>query len=208
LAAIPVFRLVYHADVGRPWLAFIDMRRSIVSMTRFVSVDRPSPRVAAVYLFWISVVVGCLDFSFWAGEKLVLLQHFGAARVAREHLTVVSYKPELKASNGDVLPGLGFYHFVISAVMWLALSVIVLLIGMMLMPREYRQKLQHADLARDNPGCLALIGMLAVFLGFAHVPFLRNAIACAAIASAAFVFIWMRHWMMAGVRDESAELVD
>jgi hypothetical protein len=73
-------------------------------------------------VIWKAVCTATLRLSMVVANTLALWRVYGRARVLREHLQITRIKPQLVVSNGDVLRGLTFQHYVTGAAIWLASS--------------------------------------------------------------------------------------
>lgn len=79
---------------------------------KLVSADESARSVWLVS--FMAVTTSALRIAIWAGNEITLWQLYGRERVTREHLQITRIKPKLLVSNGDVLAGIGFYHYLIS----------------------------------------------------------------------------------------------
>ena len=85
-----------------------------------------------------------------------------------DHLRIIKIKPELVVSNGDVLRGYGFYHYLVGMAIWLPLTVgLLMLIYYTLLPLECREALRTGGNRRAENAqrmtVFALVWVLALF---------------------------------------------
>jgi hypothetical protein len=105
---------------------------------------RQGVRDAWLVLF-MAVAASSLRIALWAADAITLWHLYGRATVARDHLRIVNVKP-LVVSNGDVLRGIGPYHYFVGVVIWLPLTFALMsLIGYTLLPRRHRKALQARE---------------------------------------------------------------
>jgi hypothetical protein len=105
-----------------------------------------------------------------AGDAIILRWVYGSQRVAREHLNIISLKPDPKVSNGDVLNGYGFPHFLIGVPVFLATGAGGFLLSMCLLPARMRHVVKQNSRKDPGFGCLAVIVFLplSVYLATTH----------------------------------------
>jgi heme/copper-type cytochrome/quinol oxidase subunit 3 len=73
-------------------------------------------------------------------------------------------KPQIVVSNGDVLPGIGFYHYSVGVVIWLPLAFgLMMLIYYTLMPK-WQQAVMQVRERNQRMNALSLVWALALFL--------------------------------------------
>lgn len=141
----------------------------------------------------LAVCTGTLRLAMRTANDLILRYLYGSATVQHEHLRIVRVKPQLLVSNGDVLRGIGFYHYLVGVGIWFLLSVgLLLVIYYGFVPKECRQVFQVSE-PRDGQSIslFALIWMIALFFLVAGFLPLAPAIALSAI-SVVIALIWMR----------------
>ncbi len=139
------------------------------------------------FVIFMAVVPTALQFAIRAADQITLWQVYGHERVAREHLRITRSKPRLVVSNGDVLWDKGFTHYLISAAIWLPLSVgVLMLIFYTLVPKAHREAWQSEDQSISGFGILWGVGLL--ILSMRLVPFpVSFAISAASVV---VVLIW------------------
>lgn len=142
-------------------------------------------------VLWMSVVAGALRFSIWAANEITLWYLYGWATVKHDHLRIVRFKPELVVSNGDVLKGIGFYHYLVGVGIWLPLGAgLLALIFYKLVPREMHPILMERPQSAQPSGGAVVVVLALFFLipGFLPLP----AAMALAFASAVVSLLWMR----------------
>jgi hypothetical protein len=115
-----------------------------------------APALIAVTIF-ASVATAGLKIGFLTADALVLHWLYPRTRIATQHLTIVSYKPELRVSNGDILEGYGFSHFLITAILFLATAALVIPASIRLLPGPLRDRIRRASKSSKHQqplGCL------------------------------------------------------
>jgi hypothetical protein len=138
-----------------------------------------------------AVVAWALRFALWAANVITLWYLYGWATVKHDHLRIVRVKPDLVVSNGDVLKGIGGYHYFVGVAIWLPLGVgLVALIFYTLVPREMRAILMERSPAEKPSGWVFVIVLPLVFLVTAGLP--MNAAMTLATLSAIAPLVWMR----------------
>lgn len=141
----------------------------------------------------MAVCTGALRLAMWAASELTLRYLYGQATVARLHLRIVRIKPQLVVSNGDVLRGIGIYHYLLGVAIWLTLSIVLLLvIYCRLVPSGCRKVFElPPPKAERSTSLFALIWVLAPFFLVAGMLPIAAAIALSAI-SVMIALIWVR----------------
>ena len=101
-------------------------------------------------------------------------------------------KPRLVVSNGDVLADKGFYHYLISAGIWLPLSLgLLALIYYTLLPKPHREVWRRKE---QSVSLVALLwGLALFFLSAGLLPFGWSLIVSAGSLAAALV--WARRML-------------
>ncbi|HEY7086728.1 MAG TPA: hypothetical protein VH518_01485 [Tepidisphaeraceae bacterium] len=122
--------------------------------------------LAAMMIFCASATGG-IKIGLRAGNAIILRYVYGAERVATEHLEIVSSKKDIIVSNGDVLKGYNFAHFLIVVPLFLSIGVVGTVGGIFLLPLAMRERWNQNQRNRDgNMGWLPAILFLplAMFL--------------------------------------------
>jgi len=136
-----------------------------------VSGDAMSARESANAL-WLVIGMGtamsALRLAIALSNELTLWYLYGWATLKRDHLRIIKIKPELVVSNGDVLRGIGFYHYLVGVAIWLPLTVgLLTLIHSRLLPEECQAALRTRGNEKVEKHSLlsglALIWVLALF---------------------------------------------
>jgi hypothetical protein len=89
---------------------------------------RREGRGTAALIVWSSICLTVLRLSLEASNRLILWHLYGYRTVANYNLSIVRVKPELVVSNGDVLKGWGFIHYLIGVSLWIPVSTIALVL--------------------------------------------------------------------------------
>ena len=144
----------------------------------------------AALVVWSSVCLSVLRLSLETANRLILWHLYGYETVVRHHLTIVRVKPELVVSNGDVLKGWGFTHYLIGVSLWIPISTITLvLLFKYLAPDWWKRRLNGSRAAR--PGGLGIAALLVMF--FCIPGFLPFAAAMAmGLTGTAVGLYWLR----------------
>lgn len=112
---------------------------------------------------WMATATSALRIALWASSEITLWYLYGRATVEREHLRITRIKPQLVVSNGDVLRGIGPYHYFVGVALWLPLTCgLLFLIYYVLMPAPFR-KVWEGRAQKQSFGALALVWALALF---------------------------------------------
>jgi hypothetical protein len=138
----------------------------------------------------MAVGTATLRIAIAASNQIMLWLVYGRDRVAREHLSITRVKPRLVVSNGDVLEGKGFYHYLMGVGIWFPLAIgLLLLIYYTLFPKLHRDVFQVSR--EQSVNLIALFWALALFfLVTGLLPF-WPAMAVAA-GSVVVALIWVR----------------
>lgn len=153
----------------------------------------------------MSVCTAALRMAIWAANQLTLRYLYGSATVSRLHLRIVRVKPQLVVSNGDVLRGIGFYHYLVGVAVWIPLSVTLLLvIYYQLMPKGSRETIEvRPPKGEQSTSPFALIWALALFFLVTGLLPIAAALAVSTI-SVMIALIWLRR--IEGTSSASTEL--
>lgn len=117
---------------------------------------------AVQFVIWIAVTVALLRLCIWISAEILLLRTYGRARVFSEHLHLVKIKPDLIVSNGDVLWGKGFQHFLISGVMWLPAALFAMIAISSLLPQWCRDGWKGSERSIGGLGLVFGLGLFFV----------------------------------------------
>jgi hypothetical protein len=112
-----------------------------------------------IFLFSASVTAG-MKIGNRLADYLILAHIYGRNAVASRGLRIVDSKPNLKISNGDVLHGYGFTHFLIMAGTFVTVGILLLVVTRSLLPAPLRSELDRlSDRKPDmpTPGLIPLI---------------------------------------------------
>src|SRR5579863_5792388 len=120
--------------------------------------------VRSVWLIiFMAVCTSTMRIANWAAGEITLLYFYGWAAVAHGHLHITRMKPQIVVSNGDVLPGIGFYHYSVGVVIWLPLAFgLMMLIYYKLLPKWQHAVMQVRE-RNQRVSAVALVWMLALF---------------------------------------------
>jgi len=151
---------------------------------------------ARVNSLWVvagmAIGAGSLRFAMRAATWVTLWYLYGWATIKHDHLRVLNVKP-FTVSNGDVLRGIGPYHYFVSVAIWLPLALgIVFLLDRWILPEKSRRIVEQKQSSRGNYEALVLLYVLPmVFLVTAFLP--TEVALLTALVSAAVPIIWIRH---------------
>ena len=145
----------------------------------------------------VAVAVAMLRISLAAADAIVLSFNYGAA-VSRDHLHIVGRKPELVVSNGAILYGWGFRHYLIAGGLWLAASYLLLLLcWRFLLPERFRH--ESAPGLAHRTTVLGLLWTLSLFFLVGGVLPFAPALAFAGLSLVvAFWWAWRPRPAMGG----------
>lgn len=126
---------------------------------------RAETKIASLVLvIWMAAVMSALRLAIWVASELILWHLYGRTTVERLHLRIVKIKPELVVSNGDVLRGFGFYHYLIGVAIWLPLAIALLsFIFQRLLSKRHQEMLQRKNDWGRQMNAFAVLGALALF---------------------------------------------
>ena len=145
---------------------------------------------SAFLVIWMATLTAALRTAMWAANEITLLYLYGRATVAHNHLRIVRVKPQLVVSNGDVLRGFGFYHYLIGVAIWLPLGIgLLFFIYYTLLPQQARAVWKGKEQKDQSFSGLALLWALALFFLVTGLLPMASALAVAAVSVAA-ALIW------------------
>jgi len=130
-----------------------------------------------------------------ASDAIILRWVYGHEHVAREHLTIVSLKPEPKVSNGDVLSGYGFAHFLIGTPIFFGTGAGGFILSFFLLPPGMRRATKQNSRKDPGFGCLPVIVFLPLAMYLASTPGLASNIIVLALAIGG---AWFAHGLRTG----------
>jgi hypothetical protein len=140
-------------------------------------------------VIFMAVCTASLRVSNWAASEITLLYLYGRATVAHDHLRITRMKPQLVVSNGDVLRGIGVYHYLVGVAIWLPLAIgLLLLIYYKLMPK-WQQAIMQVRERNQTVNATAMAWALALFFLVSGLLPMWAALALAA-ASVVAATIW------------------
>jgi hypothetical protein len=149
-------------------------------------------RVRSVWLvICMAVCSSTLRIARWAASEITLLYFYGWAAVTRDHLHITRMKPQIVVSNGDVFPGIGFYHYSVGVVIWLPLAFgLMMLIYHTLMPK-WQQAVMQVRERNQRMNALSLVWALGLFfLVSGLLPMGAAMILAAASLAVALIWAW------------------
>ena len=122
-------------------------------------------KVPALWLVaWMALASGSLRLALWASDRITLWYLYGAATVKHDHLRMLRTKP-LTVSNGDVLRGIGPYHYFVGVGIWIPVAVLlVLLIDRVMLPEQCRAILRRTDSSEDHASVAAILIVLPMIV--------------------------------------------
>ncbi len=135
----------------------------------------------------MAVMTGTLRFAMWAANQITLSYLYGSATVRHDHLRIVRVKPDLVVSNGDVLRGIGAYHYFVGVGIWLPAALgLAFLIDRFLLPEPCRMILRERQTQRSNDKASAMALLFALPMAFLVTVWLPEvtALALAAVVAA------------------------
>ena len=146
--------------------------------------------VRSVWLvIFMAVGTSTLRIANWAADEITLLYFYGWPAVAHGHLHITRMKPQIVVSNGDVLPGIGFYHYSVEVVIWLPLAFgLITLICYTLLPK-WQLAFMRVRERNQRVSAVVLVWVLALFFLVSGLLPMGDAMALAA-ASVAAALIW------------------
>src|SRR5206468_12493698 len=93
-----------------------------------------------------------------APDYLVLRHVYASDVVAAQHLHNTGGKPNLRISNGDVLSGYNFIHFLISAAGFVVIGVLCLAVAIALFPFPLQRGMARvSERNGEGPGLIPLL---------------------------------------------------
>lgn len=146
---------------------------------------------SAATIVWSSVTLTALRLSLEAANRLILLHLYGYNTVTHDHLSIVRVKPELVVSNGDILKGWGFFHYLIGASLWLASTLFILtLLFKYVTPQCWREQSKNGG--GSPPG--GVIGIAGTLIMFFCIPGILEFIPAVSLGLAAAILglFWLR----------------
>jgi uncharacterized membrane protein YhaH (DUF805 family) len=112
-----------------------------------VKTKRKESMNGQVLVIFMVSALSMLRIALWGASQIVLFQVYGRERVARDHLRLVRFKPQLVVSNGDVLWGRGFEHYLVGIMIWLPSTILLFLAAWKLLPKAHHDALRQGTYA-------------------------------------------------------------
>lgn len=107
-----------------------------------------------------------LRIALRAADRILLLLVYGRHRILTEHLTIVKTKPDIIVSNGDVLYGKGFEHYLLGISIWMITTIAFVLLAYRLLPQRERDAVN----GRYTLSGRAVLMIIALFLAIGTLP--------------------------------------
>jgi len=128
---------------------------------RRASIPTLDSKVPALWLVGaMALLSGSLRFALWAADQITLWYLYGTTTVKHDHLRMLRTKP-LSVSNGDVLHGIGPYHYFVGVAIWIPLAfMLVFLIDRVILPKQCRAILSRTDRSEDHASVAAILIVL------------------------------------------------
>jgi hypothetical protein len=146
---------------------------------------------SAMLVIWMALVTAALRIALEVSNVIILYHMYGRATVQRLHLRIVGVKPQLVVSNGDVLRGIGPYHYFLGVAIWLLLSLgLISLVFYTCFPRWQREIMMKRS-SGPSGSVLALLWALALFFMVPGLLPISMALTMA-VGSIAVALIWAR----------------
>jgi Na+-transporting NADH:ubiquinone oxidoreductase subunit NqrB len=148
--------------------------------------------VRSVWLvIFIAVCTATIRISNWAASEITLIYLYGRATVAHDHLRITRMKPQLVVSNGDVLRGIGFYHYLAGVAIWLPLAIGLLLLIYYKLTPTWQQSLMQVRERNQSVNAVALVwGLALFFLVTGRLPMWAAMALAAASVAVALIWAW------------------
>jgi len=140
----------------------------------------------------MALAAGSLRFAIWASNWITLWYLYGWPTIKHDHLSMLNTKP-LSVSNGDVLHGIGPYHYFVGVAIWLPLTIgLAFLIDRLLLPEPCRRMLRENKPSGKSPGAWVVLYILPMVV--LVTAFLPTVVALTlALVSAVVPILWLRH---------------
>ena len=145
---------------------------------------------SAAFIVWASVSLTVLRLSLEVSNRLILWQVYGRRTVSANHLALVSVKPQLVASNGDVLRGFGPIHYLYGVALWIPTTIAALiLLGRYVAPCWWREA--STNPRKMKPGAVGVVATLLMFFTIPGLPVVQ-ALTFGGLAAAVGLW-WLRN---------------
>jgi hypothetical protein len=138
----------------------------------------------------VTAAVAFLRIALRAADRILLLFIYGRHRVLTEHLTIIKSKPDIVVSNGDVLYGKGFEHYLLGISIWMITTLAFVLLAYRLLPQRERDAVS----GRYTLSGKAVLMIIALFLAIGTLPL--------GVSLFLGVFVIMIGLLLPWVRDE------
>ncbi len=133
-----------------------------------------------------------LRFSLETSNRLILWQVYGWEAVKRDHISIVSIKPLLVVSNGDVLRGMGPIHFFYGIGLWIPLTFAILMPVLKYAAPDWWRRVSNAPRWTPQPRAIGIIVLLILFFAIPGFLPALPALSLGIVASLAGLF-WLRN---------------
>lgn len=147
----------------------------------------PENRASIFVLVFVAVASFLVRLCYYAAGALLLIWVYGCDRVLQEHLSIVKHKP-IVVSNGDILYGRGFQHYLIAMPMWLVSTIVCLLLIQKLLPPSERAALK----GRYTVSGPAVLMIVALFFAIGMLPLWQSAMVFGCALAGALILSWRR----------------
>jgi len=117
-------------------------------------------------IIFVTAAIALLRVSLQAADRILLLSIYGRHRILAEHLIIIKTKPEIVVSNGDVLHGKGFEHYLLGFSVWMITTIAFVLLTYRLLPRRERKAMS----GRYTVSVPAVIVIIALFFAIGTLP--------------------------------------
>lgn len=141
----------------------------------------------AVVVFVTSATV-LIRICISVADKILLSSIYGWRRLLAEHLTIVRDKPNMVVSNGDILYGKGFPHYLIVVALWIPSTVLLLSLLFRLLPVQEREALQ----GKYTVSGLTIPIVVALFFAIGLLPLTYSALLAVFVLATALLLPWVR----------------
>ena len=139
-------------------------------------------------IIFVAAAVALLRGALQAADRILLLWIYGRHRVLTEHLTIVKTKPDIVVSNGDVLHGKGFEHYLLGISIWLITTIAFVLLAYRLLPRRER----NAVSGRYTVSGTAVLIIIALFFAIGTLPLGLSLFLAVFVITIGLLLPWVR----------------
>lgn len=136
----------------------------------------------------VTAAVAFLRIAVRAADRILLLLVYGRHRVLTEHLAIIKAKPDIVVSNGDVLYGKGFEHYLLGVSIWMITTIVFVQLAYRLLPRGEREAMR----GRNSLSGTQVVIVIALFFAIGTLPLGMSLFLAIFVITIGLLLPWVR----------------